>query len=208
MLSDQQKPKLSKCPQCGGKLSDIIYGLPSGPPAEGEILGGCIIDNDSPSHACSQCDWEGTLAGQEFDIQSSDVWKKWSEHEKVFVYYDKELKQIAQVAHFMVQGNHHMFLFLRPGFSEWQSAFTLEEFSDAIATVQKPLIEVWAIETPDDAPIEVFNVEPSNYGSPAIQACIDAAVVETAELLMEGNQFLEPIFWPQWFDPEIMVSCW
>lgn len=50
------------CPECGGKLIPIIYGLPSNKLLEdiknGEeyILGGCCIDYDSPTDYCKSCD--------------------------------------------------------------------------------------------------------------------------------------------------------
>ena len=152
MLSDQNHPKLSNCPQCGGKLSEIIYGLPSGPPEYGEILGGCVIEEDSPNQACSNCGWDDTKGIREVGRQSGQARNRFFEYEGVFAYYDKELHRIAQVAHFLTQGSHHMFLYLRPGFSEWESAFTLDEFGDAMSPVKNPSIEIWAIETPDDAP--------------------------------------------------------
>ena len=57
-------------------------------------------------------------------------------------------------------------------------------------------------------PPEVFDVEPSNYGSSAIQACIDGAEIERASLLNESKQVLEPTYWPEWFDPQLMVDSW
>jgi hypothetical protein len=50
-----------RCPQCGERTSvPIAYGLPPTEMFEqarrGEIvLGGCVIFDDSPSHACTSC---------------------------------------------------------------------------------------------------------------------------------------------------------
>ena len=49
-----------KCPKCGEKLIDIIYGLPLTEAFEaaerGEIiLGGCCISPESPSYHCKKC---------------------------------------------------------------------------------------------------------------------------------------------------------
>jgi len=63
------KPKeLPKCPHCGGKVIEVIYGFPRPELVEearqGDIaLGGCVISEDNPSHRCTVC-------GAEF------VWEK------------------------------------------------------------------------------------------------------------------------------------
>lgn len=49
-----------KCPKCGRKLIEIIYGLPLAETFEaaerGEvILGGCCISSESPSYHCNKC---------------------------------------------------------------------------------------------------------------------------------------------------------
>ena len=52
--------KPCKCPQCGGKVVNILYGEPSSEAFEktdrGEIvLGGCIIYEDMPDYQCTGC---------------------------------------------------------------------------------------------------------------------------------------------------------
>ena len=57
---DEVARKPRKCPHCGGKLIDIVYGEPDPTTFEqaerGEIaLGGCIITSESPFWQCSSC---------------------------------------------------------------------------------------------------------------------------------------------------------
>src|SRR3712207_480967 len=41
------------CPGCGQPLAEILYGLPSGSPPPGVVLGGCILREDT--HVCERC---------------------------------------------------------------------------------------------------------------------------------------------------------
>ena len=52
---------MKKCPKCGEKLIDIVYGMPGSELFEaaerGEIvLGGCEIFDDQPEYHCKNCD--------------------------------------------------------------------------------------------------------------------------------------------------------
>lgn len=52
--------KPETCPQCGGKVVDIVYGEPTSETMEtadrGEvILGCCIVTDDSPEWQCITC---------------------------------------------------------------------------------------------------------------------------------------------------------
>ena len=54
--------KTRRCPGCGerGKLRDIVYGLPAGPPDEDVyVLGGCGVLGNDPNVRCIACRWEG-----------------------------------------------------------------------------------------------------------------------------------------------------
>lgn len=53
--------KPEKCPKCGGKVVNIVYGMPSNELFEqaerGEVvLGGCTISDTMPEWACTKCD--------------------------------------------------------------------------------------------------------------------------------------------------------
>ena len=59
-IADLRKINKKNCPNCGGKLIDIIYGMPDYTIGEkamkGEIhLGGCIISDDDPIYHCNNC---------------------------------------------------------------------------------------------------------------------------------------------------------
>jgi len=43
------------CETCGHRMHRIAYGLPSGPPPEGYLLGGCIVEPGSPNEICLHC---------------------------------------------------------------------------------------------------------------------------------------------------------
>lgn len=51
-----------KCPECGGKVVRIVYGMP-GPELWNEaeekkvLLGGCCIGFHDPDRGCLDCDW-------------------------------------------------------------------------------------------------------------------------------------------------------
>lgn len=52
------KPEV--CPQCGGRVVDILYGEPTPEAMEaierGELmLGGCIVSEDAPEWQCVKC---------------------------------------------------------------------------------------------------------------------------------------------------------
>ena len=49
-----------KCPNCGGKLLEIVYGMPDSETGEKAMkeelfLGGCMIDDDNPKYHCNVC---------------------------------------------------------------------------------------------------------------------------------------------------------
>ena len=50
-----------KCPNCGSKLLEIIYGMPDSEIGEkamkGELfLGGCMISDENPKYHCNTCE--------------------------------------------------------------------------------------------------------------------------------------------------------
>ena len=50
-----------KCPNCGSKLLEIVYGMPDSEIGEkamnGELfLGGCLIGEDNPKYHCNTCE--------------------------------------------------------------------------------------------------------------------------------------------------------
>jgi hypothetical protein len=50
------------CPKCGkaGALQEIVYGMPSGDfDFEKNIVGGCLVGDDSPDLGCAECGWQG-----------------------------------------------------------------------------------------------------------------------------------------------------
>jgi hypothetical protein len=52
----EEAAKRIVCPNCGAKAGvDILYGYPSGKMSSNTILGGCIVDKESPKHCCLQC---------------------------------------------------------------------------------------------------------------------------------------------------------
>ena len=54
-------PRKKRCPKCGAVAGvRIVYGLPTSEACEaeerGEIaLGGCMVEFDGPTHACTAC---------------------------------------------------------------------------------------------------------------------------------------------------------
>ena len=49
-----------KCPNCGNKMVEIVYGMPAPETFEkaekGEVfLGGCMIEDDRPEYHCNNC---------------------------------------------------------------------------------------------------------------------------------------------------------
>ncbi|MCX7720652.1 MAG: hypothetical protein N2Z64_05145 [Dictyoglomus thermophilum] len=59
-----RKSKKIKCPKCGSKnVIPIIYGYPTSEAFEKEkrgeiILGGCVIEYDSPNWYCKECGYK------------------------------------------------------------------------------------------------------------------------------------------------------
>ena len=49
------------CPQCGGTLLPILWGMPASDPGPGVIIGGCCAPLDRPTHGCETCGWRGEL---------------------------------------------------------------------------------------------------------------------------------------------------
>ena len=50
------------CPKCGvtGTLQEIVYGMPSVDfDFEKDIVGGCVISDESPDIGCAECGWRG-----------------------------------------------------------------------------------------------------------------------------------------------------
>jgi rubrerythrin len=51
--------ELPNCPVCGSKMKRIIYGMVASMPDDPNVvLGGCMLDGDSPDFACPKCDAE------------------------------------------------------------------------------------------------------------------------------------------------------
>jgi hypothetical protein len=62
-------PTPARCPKCGARAAvPIAYGEPGPELVEDAkagrvVLGGCVIDDDSPTHACVDCGNRWTPAG-------------------------------------------------------------------------------------------------------------------------------------------------
>lgn len=52
----EETAKRIVCPDCGAKAGvEILYGYPGERVSSNNILGGCIVYDESPSHGCLQC---------------------------------------------------------------------------------------------------------------------------------------------------------
>ena len=69
---------MKKCPKCGERLIEIVYGRPDPELFEaserGEvILGGCLINGDDPEYRCKKCrldysrDFKKTFEVEEYE---------------------------------------------------------------------------------------------------------------------------------------------
>jgi hypothetical protein len=70
---------LYRCPECGSELKTLVYGLIDGPVGRDEIAAGCSLEPNSPSKACSQCDWRGGNGGRTWGTQLSEIWEELDE---------------------------------------------------------------------------------------------------------------------------------
>lgn len=64
-----------RCPKCGANLTKITYGYPTNDMfdahARGElIIGGCVVQPDSPEFACTECGWSGNRRSGRRPIQT------------------------------------------------------------------------------------------------------------------------------------------
>jgi len=60
-MRDRPKPRKKRCPKCGAVAGvRIVYGMPTSEACESElrgeiVLGGCVLEEDAPTHACTAC---------------------------------------------------------------------------------------------------------------------------------------------------------
>lgn len=63
-------PKLIKCPECGDRLKDFVYGLLAAPlDDENLVAAGCEIDPMSPAKTCTKCGWSGAPGGRTWPVE-------------------------------------------------------------------------------------------------------------------------------------------
>lgn len=94
---------MKKCPRCGGKLADIIYGLPSSEAFELEekkevYLGGCsiIIGIEQPKYYCYSCDckyYKNLTSADEEDVLIPDELDTPAGNRYIFVQYYDDLTE-------------------------------------------------------------------------------------------------------------------
>lgn len=68
-------PKLHKCPTCGAKALDILYGLQDGNPKKDTIDAGCALTPDSPTKGCEKCGWRGAFGGRTWETKFVETWE-------------------------------------------------------------------------------------------------------------------------------------
>jgi hypothetical protein len=62
------------CPNCASTegIRKILYGMPmEEPDANKYLVGGCISDGDSPTHACVKCGWQRFKSRFVYDEEDS-----------------------------------------------------------------------------------------------------------------------------------------
>ncbi len=60
----EEAAKRIVCPNCGAKAGvDILYGYPGGRISGNNILGGCLVYENSPKHGCLKCSHRWGLRG-------------------------------------------------------------------------------------------------------------------------------------------------
>lgn len=58
LLLEQDDLIWPTCKKCGTRMHRISYGLQAGPPPDGYVLGGCIVDENIPNAICLNCNPE------------------------------------------------------------------------------------------------------------------------------------------------------
>jgi hypothetical protein len=124
-----------------------------------------------------------------------------------FVFRNKETDLIEQVCLYMAHRNQHEFFYLRPGFLDWEMAATLDQFHSAVFEMKKENIAVWC---EDVANVEMSEEDessfPFNYGFIPVTKMLDREALIEDEMFRYADLFKKPIFWPNWFDPGIMLA--
>lgn len=67
MTADSVLPKMTRCPDCGSPVKDMVYGMLAGPPGPNEISAGCEMDHSSPAKGCDECGWRGAPGGRTWE---------------------------------------------------------------------------------------------------------------------------------------------
>lgn len=102
-------PKLIKCPECGDRVKDLIYGLIFEELDEKvAIAAGCELEPMSPAKTCSNCGWSGAPGGrtwpvefeyttEEFDEENPGKAKVIHVKHNLIVMSDEELFEFGQM---------------------------------------------------------------------------------------------------------------
>lgn len=129
------------------------------------------------------------------------------ENAQFFVFRNSETGLIEQICLYMAHRNQHEFFYLRPGFFDWEMAATLEQFHLAVFDMKKENIAVWCEDASDDEISELDERSfPFNYGFSLVTKMLGREALSEDEMFRHADLFKRPIFWPNWFDPGIMLA--
>ena len=74
-------PTLTKCPECGEKLKELVYGLLIEPLDDEDVVAaGCEIDPMSPAKTCTKCGWSGAPGGRTWPVEFEYTTEEFDEH--------------------------------------------------------------------------------------------------------------------------------
>ena len=127
------------------------------------------------------------------------------EKEIMFVHYNPSTKLIEQASNFHAHRMNHMFLYLRPGFSEWDSVIVSADYEKAIQKFTDPELEIWEIDLSIEYNADGEEGEWQHYGIPELKVMLAGEPLEPNVLASTAKRFKRSIPLPRWFEPGLML---
>lgn len=127
------------------------------------------------------------------------------EKQAILICFNTQTKLIEQATQFVSHRMTHLYCYLRPGMSDWDSVITGPEYRDVQSRAGRDSIEVWSLDLSIDYNADGEEGEWQHFGIPLLKKMLAGSPVEQNDLQSMAQRFERNIPAPRWFEPGLFL---
>ena len=125
--------------------------------------------------------------------------------EAILICLNTETNLIEQATQFVSHRMTHLYCYLRPGMSEWDSVSSGSEYLDVQSKSDQDAFEVWSLDLTIEYDADGEEGEWQHFGIPLLEKMLSQTPVQQAELDSMAEKFARSIPAPIWFEPGLFL---